>query len=255
MHFSSTISALGWILSLGIHVGAATWLLDAKQEARRPPPPSVVSFSVVAKAKEVTTLPPPQTPPPPTASPVRSATRVARAAAELPPKETNTKSPPPAGPVDLTGVTLTGGDGAAWSSVTGNGESMVAPIRPAVAATQQPKNETPGDSTSAKPEVPIVPLRDLAAKPAPPPLNNQLLANYPASARRQGLAGTAKVLARVDPDGVIRQARTLSESSTGFGSACRQTLLGSKWSPPRDRSGRAVVTQIHYTCDFRVEGS
>lgn len=253
MHFTSTISALGWLLSLGIHAGVAAWLLEAKTETRRPPPPSLVSFTVSAKPKAATPLPPPPTRPTAEA-PTRAMTRAARPASNLPPKEASAKPAAPT-PVDLTGVTLTGGDGAAWSSITGNGQSMSAPIQPTVTAPPKPISPSPSDVVGAKPEIPVVALRDLAAKPLPPPLNNQLLANYPPTARRQGLAGTAKVLARVEPDGFIRQARTLSESSAGFGAACQRTLIGSKWSPPRDRSGRAVVTQIHYTCDFRVEGS
>ncbi len=29
--------------------------------------------------------------------------------------------------------------------------------------------------------------------------------------------------------------------------------MGSVWSPPRDQSGRAVATEVRYTCRFVVE--
>jgi outer membrane biosynthesis protein TonB len=174
-----------------------------------------------------------------------------------PPKEAAAKVAEPPAPVDLTGVTLTGDDGSGWSSMTGNGQSMAAPIRSAVIAPPQTKkSEKDSDGAvlgNSGPKIDVVALRDLAAKPSPPALNSKLLANYPQGAKRQGIAGKASILARIDADGVVRQARTLAESSEGFGAACRKTLLGSVWSPPRDRSGRAVSTQIHYTCDFRVD--
>jgi hypothetical protein len=59
--------------------------------------------------------------------------------------------------------------------------------------------------------------------------------------------------ARIDADGVIRNARVRSESSAGFGSACRRTLLGSRWSAPRDKNGSAVATEIVYTCHFEID--
>jgi hypothetical protein len=51
----------------------------------------------------------------------------------------------------------------------------------------------------------------------------------------------------------VRQASVLDESSPGFGEACRRTVTGSRWSPPRDRQGRKVATEIRYTCRFVVE--
>jgi TonB family protein len=80
-----------------------------------------------------------------------------------------------------------------------------------------------------------------------------LRANYPDEARRRGLAGTASVRARIDSDGVVRSARMVGESAPGFGSACRRTVLGSRWSAPRAKNGDAVATEIVYTCHFEVD--
>jgi len=50
----------------------------------------------------------------------------------------------------------------------------------------------------------------------------------------------------------VRQATIASESESGFGAACRATVLGSTWTAPLDREGNAVATRISYTCRFEV---
>ncbi|HYJ11440.1 MAG TPA: TonB family protein, partial [Polyangiaceae bacterium] len=77
--------------------------------------------------------------------------------------------------------------------------------------------------------------------------------NYPADARKRGSSGSAKVRARIDPDGVVRQVTLLEESAPGFGTACTRTLNGSRWGAPKDKAGRSVATEIRYTCRFVVE--
>ena len=67
------------------------------------------------------------------------------------------------------------------------------------------------------------------------------------------VGGSARVTAQIHADGSVRSIRIESESFTGFGEACRKTLQGSRWSAPRDREGRAVATEIRYTCRFVVE--
>jgi TonB family protein len=157
----------------------------------------------------------------------------------------------------LSGVTLTAGDGGSWSSPTGNGEIMAGPIHRSVPAPTNTKEgvERAKSAVGTLSTFEPVRLSELAEKPIPPVLDTKLRANYPASAKRQGLSGTAKVRARVDADGIVRQASMLFESGEGFGAACRQTLIGSHWSTPRDRAGMPVATQVHYTCQFRVDGS
>ena len=89
-------------------------------------------------------------------------------------------------------------------------------------------------------------------RPRPPPLNGVLRRNYPPEARRSGQAGTAIVAARIGPDGRVGSPSIVSESGPGFGRACLRTLMGSVWTPPLDRNGRAVATRISYTCRFQV---
>jgi TonB family protein len=97
-----------------------------------------------------------------------------------------------------------------------------------------------------------VPLSDLSTRPAPPALGDALQRNYPRDARQRGLSGHAKVRARVDADGVVRKVILMEESDSGFGTACRRTLTGSRWDAPRDKAGRPVATEIRYTCRFVV---
>ena len=163
-------------------------------------------------------------------------------------------------PVELTGVTLTNdGSGEGWVSRVGNGSALTGPIRAPSGRTQ---SATPSKSSlrpaslrrptaSARPD--LVPLTDLSRRPSPPPLDGKLASNYPLEARRRGQEGLAVVTARIEADGHIRVASIASESDPGFGEACRRTIVGSIWSPPRDTSGRAVATQIRYTCQFRVD--
>jgi TonB family protein len=99
----------------------------------------------------------------------------------------------------------------------------------------------------------VVPLSDLSSRPVPPALDGALRQNYPEEARRRAVGGTASIRARLDPDGILRRVQVQSETFAGFGNACRRTLEGSRWSAPRDRAGRAVATEIRYTCRFQVD--
>lgn len=252
MGVSRLAKVLGWSISLAIHVGAVAWLLTIPRHARANRRQSLVSFSVTATPQAAVPAPhstPAASPPVP---------RSRRHTAAVPSASRAAKTTGIRAPVDLTGVTLSGDDGASWASITGNGKPMVEPIRAAVTAPT-PTQIQGSAAEAALTELPkvapaVVALRDLSNKPVPPSLDLQLLNNYPASAKRQGLAGKASVTAQIDADGVVRSVRVLSESGTGFGAACQKTLQGSKWSAPRDRQGNAVPTQIHYTCDFRVDG-
>ena len=150
--------------------------------------------------------------------------------------------------LDLSGITLTNDTGAGFAMPVGDGSALRGPI--VLGANRVQAVVAP----SAAPKRPaLVDASDLSEHPKPPTLTGLLRANYPEQARQRGLGGSASLRARIDADGVIRGARLLSESSAGFGSACRRTLLGSHWSAPRDKNGRAVATEIVYTCHFEVD--
>lgn len=248
--FVSLVAPLGWLSSLGIHAAAAAWLLQSAHRDPLHPLPAIVTFAMVSAPR--VPVPPAQIRetlmnklPAPSDAPKLAKESVHKAASIA------------TTPVDLTGVTLTGGEGAGWGSMTGNGRMMDTPISPAAAAATHVVTPSIAANVThpTRAAVELVSVQDLVVKPTPPALNSRLLANYPALAKQQGQAGRAQLLVRIDADGVVRQCTVQSQSSAEFGEACRRTLLGSRWSAPQDRTGKAVVTQVYYTCDFRVSGS
>lgn len=255
-HFRSTPLWTGWaaLCSLLVHGLVYVNLDPAAPVAARKPPKSVVAFSVANARPE-----PPATPPPP--EPESDAPRPTPAPRPAPIPATRHAEPnpappaeaPPAGPIDLSGVTLTNDTGGSFTMLAGNGLAREGALRvPASLGRDRPA--APAASVTApRPEPPrVVPVADLSTRPSPPALDSALQRNYPAEARRRGVGGNAMVRIRIDPDGVVRSVTTLGESAAGFGEACRRTLRGSRWSPPRDRAGRPVATEVRYTCRFVV---
>lgn len=252
-----TLPWVFWALasSLVLHGVAYASLGLAPSAAPAPRVSSELAFEVATSLPEPPPpAPEPEPPPPepepeapPTARPV-SVTAPKAAAANPPPAAPPTAAPP--APIDLSGVTLTNAGESSFAMQTGNGQALgivgpraVARARPAPVASSQPQSHGPA----------LVPLADLSSRPVPPALDVTLRKFYPEEARRRGVGGKARVRARLDPDGVVRRIRVEGESFSGFGEACRRTLLGSRWSAPRDRAGRPVATEIHYTCRFHVE--
>lgn len=265
----ATRYGLGLAGSLGLHGGLLLALTLAPVAAGRSLPPSMVEF-------ELPPLPAPPPPPLPTVDPAPAADPASTAdpapARAAPPRSpaapepaaTEPETPPEADAeselVELTGVTLTDdGPGDGWRSVIGNGMSSHRPLRhprrgaPDPTLTPAARSARPPSLTRAAPlPPPLVPLADLARRPTPPALDKLLLANYPTEARRRGDAGQARVIARIDPDGRVRAARVIAASSPEFGLACQRTVHGSRWKPPRDRTGNSVATEVSYTCRFEV---
>jgi protein TonB len=236
--------ALAAVVSLAVHGMAYASLAYVPAHAPAPPP-SRVSFRI---SEPVPAPPPPPEPPKPAEpEPVNAAPppRAATAEAPLP-------SAPP--PVDLTGVTLTNDSGTAtFSTVVGNGAALDRPIAGIATTRPAPPPAVSAPLAPARAEVPVLALSDLSERPVAPELGPVLRMHYPAEARARGIGGSASVEARIEPDGRVRTVTLASESFAGFGDACRKTLAGSRWSPPRDRDGRAVATRIRYTCRFVVD--
>jgi protein TonB len=165
-------------------------------------------------------------------------------------------TPEPAkAPVDLSGVTLTNADGVGFAMPTGDGSERsgpLGPLGPKPVATE-PKAVSPVPAVAVRTAPELVASKDLSEHPAPPALDAALRALYPDEARRRSISGTASLRVRIGTDGRAREASVLSESFAGFGNACQKAVLGSRWSPPRDRDGRAVQTEVRYTCRFVVE--
>lgn len=255
----NAIHVVGLAGSLMLHGGLVALLGLVPVAKRVGVGPTTVEFEVPPA--------PPAAPPPPVEKVVEKEEEQVAPTAPAPLQESEPEPEPEPeatplddAPVDLTGVTLTSdGPGPGWSTVTGNGSAMRGPIQRPRAAKSLTPAEGRGSTRTASvqrrvaPAPNLVPLASLAKRPVPPALDGVLAANYPADARRRGEAGQAVVSARIEADGVVRSASVASESGPGFGEACRRTVLGSTWSPPRDEGGRAVATQISYTCRFRVD--
>ncbi len=239
------------------HVGAIA-ALDSEARAKTSQKP-LLEFTIAGPP------PAPAPPPPPPAASEQPATP--RAAPRAPRTPTPTRpvsrtTPPPAPqpvpasapppPADFTGTTLTNDSGTGWATAVGTGEPIDGPIgRPGVPRAESARPRVvPAAATTGGPA--IVALADLSQPPRAPNLNDALAHNYPATARQRGVAGKAVVRARIGADGKARVLDVVSESLDGFGVACRRTLDGSRWEPPRDRSGQAVDTVLTYTCRFEV---
>jgi TonB family protein len=161
----------------------------------------------------------------------------------------------PEAPVDLTGVTLTGADGASWSSVVGNGSAMTGPAARIARVTG---NDRAGHSDGAVggkgTEPALVAEASLSRKPVPPDGMDALLEqNFPARARAQGVSGTALLRVRIMADGRVGDMQTVRETGDyGFGAACMKALKQRRWQPPLDKRGAPVATEIRYSCEFEV---
>jgi TonB family protein len=214
------------------------------------PPPTRVSFRVHEPEP-----PRPAPPPPPEVAP--------EPVRPEPPKATKSKptpsTPPPVSapaPVDLRGVTLTNDTGGgSFTSAVGNGSAFDGPLGPIGKKGPAPRPSVPLPEPAVRAPtagVPEVAVADLSTRPVPPELTANLRDHYPVAAKARGIGGSATVRVRIEPDGRVRRVELVTETFEGFGDACRRTLLGSDWSAPRDRDGRAVATHIRYTCRFVV---
>jgi len=237
--------------SLGLHA----WLLSASlttAERRRVEPPLLVQLAVLEPPKPR----PPEAPPEPKVE--RPRARVPAQPAKPPPPAAEAQPAEATPSPELTGTTLTSDSDSTWTAPAGSGNERAGLLQTgAVGAFAQPTVEakvtTPSATSSALVRAEPTPLAQLSQKPSPPPLAEALERAYPVAARRLGRSGDAAVRARVESHGLLSEAQIKSESAAGFGAACRQALLGSRWTGPLDRDGRPVATWVTYRCKFRSE--
>lgn len=219
---------------------------------KRGPPPSPAPVYLEVTAPE----PVPDAPKPPAEPEISEPTKVA----QNPPVAVPADNPPaahpepeqPVAPVDLGGITLSNTDG--WTIASGEpGPVGRRRGRRAHGSTALLSARTQPKASALKAQ-PLAPAADLSKRPTPPAsLASRLRQLYPEEARRRGLRGQASLRVRIDADGQVRTTKLLAESAEGFGAACRAALMGSVWSSPVDRTGRAVATEVRYTCRFVVE--
>ena len=240
-------------MSLLLH-GVAYAALDGAPPRRDPAPRTTqVRFDVVSASRAAPQPPPPQQPPPEPRKKEPRKSEPPERQVHVPPATAPTEAPAPPAPLaetELSGVTLSGDDtDNTFRMPLGSGGALAPDRRP----SGRPNPPPPKAASLPRPEVALVGVNDLSSRPAPPALADVLQRHYPAAARQRGLSGSAKVRARIDPDGVVRQVALLQESAPGFGAACRGALAGSRWGAPKDRAGRSVATEIRYTCRFVVQ--
>jgi periplasmic protein TonB len=241
-----TRSLLHWtiVASLALH-GVAYAALGAPRTAPQAAPRKTqLRFEVKHRESPKPPEPPPMPEPPAPKPPARPAAK---------PQPAPQPEVAPELPASSDGVTLAAtGDGPGFSMPLGSGGDLTPTRVPTAPAVNVPTKVAPAPPRPRL-EPPVVAVSDLSARPAPPSLGAALERNYPADARKRGSSGSAKVRARIDPDGVVRQVTLLEESAPGFGTACTRTLNGSRWGAPKDKAGRSVATEIRYTCRFVVE--
>lgn len=244
---------LAFCTSVGVHGVAYASLSKAPRESQRSAEVSEMNFELPPlPAPEPAPEPPPSLTPEPTPTRPALATRMPAATQPTNSAPAAPQAAATAAPVlDLSGVTLTNDSGAGFAMPVGDGSALHGPI--GLGAPRAPTVAAPAAIASVAKGPALVDASDLSERPRPPSLTNLLRQNYPEEARQRGLRGTASLRARIDPDGVIRSARMVSESAAGFGSACRRTVLGSHWSAPHDKNGSAVATEIVYTCHFEID--
>lgn len=235
--------ALAFLPSVALHGAAFASLGQGSGFAVAAHPASEVSFVVPP--------PPPEQPRPPEAeAEPEPVTKVAaQPSLAKAPEPLARPEPAPATPLDLRGLTLTN-DAGGFAMPVGDQQPLDRPL--GVPRAVAPAPSAAVTAVPARPSSTVA-FGLLGTRPAPPPLEAALREHYPADARRRAIGGSATVRARIDGDGVARAVRVMNESFGGFGEACRRTLAFSRWSPPRDASGKPVSTEVSYTCRFKVE--
>lgn len=251
------LATLSVVISLVLHAALVASLSGAR--ARAPRRPQLIELEVAATADEAS---PPPLPAPEPPTPREEAAEAPR------PRE---PAPPPAGAaeadstpaasaakfsperrdaLDFSDITLQSPTATGWTSPGAGGGK---PRRARSAARQKASRAATPAQRRVDSALVFVASHDLSERPAPPPLQQRLRRAYPSEARRRGISGNASLRVRIDADGKVRVTTLLEESFAGFGDACRKALLGSAWTPPKDRGGRAVATEVRYTCRFVVE--
>jgi protein TonB len=228
--------------------------------------PSADEFATLGKVEMEIVVPEPPAPPPPPPKveevkppdpepPKPKAPKLAapKPAEPEPPKQ-EAKAAPEA-PLDLTGVTLTGGDGSSWSSVTGTGGALTGPAPRVASVTGRDRAGSTQGIVGGKGDKPLVVAEaSLSRKPVPPDGMDALLEqNFPPRARAQGVSGSALLSVKILSDGRVDDMKVMRETGDyGFGTACQKTLRMRRWQPPLDRRGQPVATEIRYSCEFEV---
>ena len=197
---------------------------------------------------------PPQAEEPPAPRPKPAPKPAAPKPAEPEPPKEQVK-PAAEAPVDLTGVTLTGGDGASWSSVVGNGSALTGPAPRVGRNSGRDRAGSNDGQIDGRGNAPVfVDESLLSRRPvAPADMDRLLEQNFPPRARAQGVPGTADMRVQIFADGRIGDMKVQRETADyGFASACMKILRMRRWQPALDKRGVPVGTVVTFKCTFEV---
>lgn len=222
-------------------------LVDLLPPEEPPSPPSALA------PQPETEPPPPEPPPPPVSKPEPPAQEPPSAS----PPEGGESSAAPAEPDEEVANAAPELDSALDAAASpSNGLALPSGLLRGLGRKPGARSGNRGPRAArpapAQPPLAPVPVADLGARPRPPVLDDLLERNFPASARLQGRAGTARVALLIDRNGRVRSVRGVSSTGPEFAAACKRTLLGSRWTPPRDANGVPVPTIVPYECRFLV---
>lgn len=233
---------LGWLFpaSLGLHAALLVGMPAAHRGKTSPPLPAVTMIDA----------PEPPKPPEPEPEPAAKAEPERVLSARVTPAARPPTTPVAVAPLESQNVASTSNpaDDVPVDFTATPGTSVTTATRAAPGPAGAPTG-----ARATLTAAPFVAAGSLARSPrSPAGLDAELERNYPLAARRAGVSGRAVLRVRIAPDGRVAATTTVSESFEGFAAACDRTVRAGRWEPPVDREGRAVSTEITYTCRFEV---
>jgi protein TonB len=86
-----------------------------------------------------------------------------------------------------------------------------------------------------------------------PEVAEEVRAEYPEEARREGIQGAVRLLVLIRKDGSVYRVRVLEDPGYGLGEAAREALSRFQFRPALGPDGEAVDYQIYYTYRFVLD--
>jgi len=238
--------ALALVASLCAHAvmaaiaGATLWSLGARE---RPPASGVEIEIAAAPAPVIVDAPAPPAGAAPAPLPTRRPARRIEPHPALGAPSRAAPSPTPAAPPPAaTAPAVSDGRSPVLfamsaGTVAGRASSPVSPVSPARVATAGGAG--------------VDPVLAAAAVDVPATLLSHPPALYPPAARRAVVEGDVAVEIVVGADGVVSDARALSDHGYGLDAAALQAVRAYRFSPAR-RAGRPVRVRMRWTVQFRL---
>lgn len=94
------------------------------------------------------------------------------------------------------------------------------------------------------------PATDVSRRPE---VLQEVRADYPDAARREGIQGAVRLLVMIRKDGAVYRVIVIDDPGGGLGDAARRALEGFRFSPAIGREGAPVDYQIYYTYRFVLD--